>query len=121
MSTSITAQGLALGYRGHAVIENLDIELPPGQVTAIVGPNACGKSTLLRGLARLHPLTAGTVRIDGRDAASLSRREPGPADRGAAAVLGRTGRGAGRRCWWAGAGSRTRAGSAGTPAPTTGS
>lgn len=75
MSTSITAQGLALGYRGHAVIEDLDIELPAGQVTAIVGPNACGKSTLLRGLARLHPLTAGTVRIDGRDAASLSRRE----------------------------------------------
>lgn len=75
MSTSITAEGVSLGYRGHAVIENLDIELPPGRVTAIVGPNACGKSTLLRGLARLHPLSAGRVSVDGRDIGSLSRRE----------------------------------------------
>lgn len=75
MSTSITAEGITLGYRGHPVIEGLDIELPPGRVTAIVGPNACGKSTLLRGLARLHPLTAGRVRIDGQDIGSLSRRE----------------------------------------------
>ena len=75
MSTSITAEGISLGYKGHSVIEGLDLELPPGKVTAIVGPNACGKSTLLRGLARLHPLSAGTVRIDGRDAATLSRRQ----------------------------------------------
>ncbi len=75
MSTAITAEGIALGYRGHRVIEDLDLALPPGKVTAIVGPNACGKSTLLRGLARLHPLSAGTVRIDGQDAGSLSRRE----------------------------------------------
>ncbi|KRC48778.1 MULTISPECIES: ABC transporter ATP-binding protein [unclassified Nocardioides] len=75
MSTSIAAEGISLGYKGHPVIEGLDLELPAGKVTAIVGPNACGKSTLLRGLARLHPLSAGTVRIDGRDAAALSRRQ----------------------------------------------
>lgn len=75
MTTSITAEGVSLGYRGHDVIEGLDLQLPPGKVTAIVGPNACGKSTLLRGLARLHPLSAGTVKVDGRDIGSLSRRE----------------------------------------------
>ena len=75
MSTSITAEGVTLGYRGRPVIEGLDIELPPGKVTAIVGPNACGKSTLLRGLARLHPLTAGRVRIDGQDIGAMSRRD----------------------------------------------
>lgn len=75
MSTAITAEGVSLGYRGHSVIESLDLELPPGKVTAIVGPNACGKSTLLRGLARLHPLTAGRVRVDGQDIGSLSRRQ----------------------------------------------
>ncbi len=75
MSTSITAEGISLGYRGRTVIEGLDLELPPGRVTAIVGPNACGKSTLLRGLARLHPLTAGRVRIDGQDIGAISRRD----------------------------------------------
>ncbi|GAA4823052.1 ABC transporter ATP-binding protein [Nocardioides caeni] len=75
MSTAITAEGVSLGYRGRTVIEDLSLELPPGKVTAIVGPNACGKSTLLRGLARLHPLTAGRVTVDGADVGSLSRRE----------------------------------------------
>lgn len=75
MSTAIRAEGVSLGYRGHPVIENLDLVLPPGRVTAIVGPNACGKSTLLRGIARLHPLTAGRVTIDGRDVGALSRRD----------------------------------------------
>lgn len=75
MSTVITAEGVSLGYRGRPVVENLDLALPPGKVTAIVGPNACGKSTLLRGLARLHPLTAGRVLVDGQDVGSLSRRQ----------------------------------------------
>jgi iron complex transport system ATP-binding protein len=75
MSTAITAEGVSLGYRGRPVIDGLDLVIPPGKVTAIVGPNACGKSTLLRGLARLHPLSGGRVTIDGRDAASFSRKE----------------------------------------------
>ena len=75
MTTAITASGLSLGYRGRHVIENLDLVLPPGKVTAIVGPNACGKSTLLRGLARLHPHAAGRVSVDGRDIGTLSRKQ----------------------------------------------
>ncbi|KAB2810784.1 ABC transporter ATP-binding protein [Pimelobacter simplex] len=75
MSTAITASGLSLGYRGRHVIENLDLVLPPGKVTAIVGPNACGKSTLLRGLARLHPHSAGTVTVDGNEIGALSRKQ----------------------------------------------
>ena len=75
MSTAITAQGVCLGYHGHRVIDDLDLVLPPGKVTAIVGPNACGKSTLLRGLARLHPLSGGRVLVDGQDVGTLSRRE----------------------------------------------
>ncbi|MFE6970718.1 ABC transporter ATP-binding protein [Isoptericola sp. NPDC057653] len=72
---TLRAHGVSLGYDGRRVIEGLDLELPAGSVTAIVGPNACGKSTLLRGLARLHPLEAGSVTLGGEDVGALPRKE----------------------------------------------
>ncbi|GAA1738385.1 ABC transporter ATP-binding protein [Isoptericola hypogeus] len=74
-ATTLAAHGVSLGYDGRRVIEDLDLELPAGRVTAIVGPNACGKSTLLRGLARLHPLDGGRVTLGTQDVSGLSRRE----------------------------------------------
>ncbi|ACZ31192.1 ABC transporter related protein [Xylanimonas cellulosilytica DSM 15894] len=72
---ALQAQDVRIGYDGLLVVDGLSLDLPAGKVTAIVGPNACGKSTLLRGLARLHPLEGGTVLLGGRDAAGMSRRE----------------------------------------------
>ncbi len=74
-SGPLRAHGVSIGYDGRRVIDGLDLELPAGRVTAIVGPNACGKSTLLRGLARLHPLTAGRVTLGDRDVTAMSRKE----------------------------------------------
>ncbi|MCK0117477.1 iron complex transport system ATP-binding protein [Isoptericola sp. CG 20/1183] len=71
----LTAHGVAIGYDGRPVIDGLDLTLPQGRITAIVGPNACGKSTLLRGLARLHPLTAGRVTLGDRDVTGMPRKE----------------------------------------------
>ncbi|SNT54609.1 iron complex transport system ATP-binding protein [Asanoa hainanensis] len=71
----LTAQDLAAGYHDRAVFEGLDLELPDGAFTVIVGPNACGKSTLLRTLARLLPARQGTVLLDGSDITSLPTRE----------------------------------------------
>ncbi|MEV0713978.1 ABC transporter ATP-binding protein [Asanoa sp. NPDC050611] len=71
----LTAQDLAAGYQDRAVLRGLDVELPDGAFTVIVGPNACGKSTLLRTLARLLPARAGTVLLDGTDITSLPTRE----------------------------------------------
>lgn len=51
------------------------MRIAEGRITAIVGPNACGKSTLLRGLARLLRPSAGTVLLDGADIHTLSTRE----------------------------------------------
>ena len=59
--------GLTLGYGGAPVSSHLNVDVPDGSFTVIIGPNACGKSTLLRALARLLPPEAGTVFLDGRD------------------------------------------------------
>ncbi|MEV4538604.1 ABC transporter ATP-binding protein [Asanoa sp. NPDC049518] len=71
----LTAQGLAAGYHDRSVFEGLDLSLPDGAFTVIVGPNACGKSTLLRTLARLLPARQGTVLLDGTDITTLPTRE----------------------------------------------
>ncbi|MFF2275003.1 ABC transporter ATP-binding protein [Agromyces sp. NPDC058126] len=73
-ATGLAAHGVRLGYDGRVVIDGLDLVIPQGRVTAIVGPNACGKSTLLRGLARLHPLDGGRITLDGRDVSTMPRR-----------------------------------------------
>ena len=52
---AITAAGLRIGYGRNTIVADLDLTIPGGAVTAIVGPNACGKSTLLRGLRDCAP------------------------------------------------------------------
>jgi len=63
---SFAAHGLHAGYDGREILHDLSLEIAPGRITAIVGANACGKSTLLRALARLLAPTRGEVLLDGR-------------------------------------------------------
>ena len=70
----LVAEGVTLGYDGRVVVEGLSLTIPDGEITVIVGPNACGKSTLLRGLARLLRPRAGTVLLDGGDIHRLPTR-----------------------------------------------
>ena len=69
------ADRLSIGYDDAAVIADLSVELLDGRVTAIVGPNACGKSTLLRGFARLIKPSGGQVILDGHDIGSMHTKE----------------------------------------------
>src|SRR6266511_381598 len=64
--TSLTVRQLRVAYHDRVVIDGLDLEIPPGKITVIVGANACGKSTLLRTLARLLTPRSGVVYLDGR-------------------------------------------------------
>jgi iron complex transport system ATP-binding protein len=69
-----------LGYclpNGRRILDDIGFELQAGQLLCILGPNGVGKSTLLRCLNGLNPLSAGSVEIDGRDLGKLSRRELG--------------------------------------------
>jgi iron complex transport system ATP-binding protein len=65
-SHTLEVTELTLGYRDRTVIERLDLVVPPGRVTAVVGANACGKSTLLRSMSRLLAPRAGQVLLDGK-------------------------------------------------------
>jgi iron complex transport system ATP-binding protein len=56
---------LRLGYDGPDIVTGLTTAIPPGKVTAIIGANASGKSTLLRGMARLLAPRGGRVLLDG--------------------------------------------------------
>lgn len=71
----LEAAHVTLGYDRMAVAEDLSVVIPPGQITCIVGANACGKSTLLRALARLLRPLAGEVLLDGRSIHKLPTRE----------------------------------------------
>ncbi|THG29249.1 ABC transporter ATP-binding protein [Naasia lichenicola] len=64
-----------LGYDRRTVSEGISAAIPDGSFTVIVGPNACGKSTLLRSFSRLLKPTAGSVLLDGRDIASLPPKQ----------------------------------------------
>ncbi|TDC46757.1 ABC transporter ATP-binding protein, partial [Actinomadura sp. KC345] len=61
----LAGAGLTLGYDRRTITEDLDVAVPDGSFTVIVGPNACGKSTLLRALARILRPSSGTVVLDG--------------------------------------------------------
>ena len=73
--TALVATDLTLAYDRRVVVEHLDLAVPPGSFTVVVGPNACGKSTLLRGLARLLTPRTGAVLLDGRAVHQLPTRE----------------------------------------------
>ncbi|MFC9436836.1 ABC transporter ATP-binding protein [Nocardia sp. NPDC057030] len=61
MTPTLRTEHLALGYGPVTIVNDLTVRIPEGKVTMIVGTNACGKSTLLRGLARLLTPARGAV------------------------------------------------------------
>ncbi|MFE6157677.1 ABC transporter ATP-binding protein [Streptomyces sp. NPDC056486] len=71
----LRASDLRLSYGNRLVVDGLDLSVPPGRITAIVGANACGKSTLLRALARLLAPRDGAIHLDGRALHSIPSRE----------------------------------------------
>ncbi|WP_282688033.1 MULTISPECIES: ABC transporter ATP-binding protein [unclassified Streptomyces] len=71
----LTAEGLSLGYGDRTVVDSLDLSVPPGRITVIVGANACGKSTLLRSMSRLLAPRSGRVVLDGKEVHRLPAKE----------------------------------------------
>ena len=74
-SHTLVVDGVSLGYGDRTVVHGLDLDVPPGRITCIVGANACGKSTLLRSMARLLAPRGGRVLLDGKDLHRLPTRQ----------------------------------------------
>jgi len=69
-------RGVEFEYRpGQPVLHQVDLDLPAGQITALVGPSGSGKSTLAALLARFHDVNAGSITIGGTDLRSLPSDE----------------------------------------------
>ena len=76
----LTVEQLVAGAPGIAVpiVRGLQFAVAPGEVLAVVGPSASGKTTLARLLVGLWPAAAGKVRLDGADVFSWNKAELGP-------------------------------------------
>ncbi|MFG3579817.1 ABC transporter ATP-binding protein [Micromonospora chersina] len=75
MTAMLSTRDLVAGYEARTVLDGLDLDLPADAFTVIVGPNACGKSTLLRTMARLLTPRRGAVLLDGTAIRDLPTRE----------------------------------------------
>ncbi|KQY10451.1 hypothetical protein ASE23_28430 [Rhizobium sp. Root73] len=74
-SKRLQAQNVTLRYNQRIIAQDLSVAIPNGSFTVIVGPNACGKSTLLRALSRLLIPSAGTVILDGKTIAGYPAKQ----------------------------------------------
>ncbi|WP_326696784.1 ABC transporter ATP-binding protein [Streptomyces sp. NBC_01754] len=71
----LTAESVTLGYDRRTIAENLSVKIPDNSFTVVVGPNACGKSTLLRALARMLKPGRGEVLLDGQSIHGLPAKK----------------------------------------------
>src|SRR5919199_6736783 len=65
----LQAKEIVMRYGPRTAVDNVDLDLRPGEILGLLGPNGAGKTTLLRRLAGLLPGQAGTVDLDGADPA----------------------------------------------------
>ena len=68
----ISIKDISITRAGRLVIEGFSAELKPGTITAVIGPNGCGKSSLLAAIAGDLSLSSGEIMINGSELSSLS-------------------------------------------------
>jgi iron complex transport system ATP-binding protein len=74
MESRITVSNLSAGYNGIPVFQNINIEIPSGEITTLIGSNGSGKSTILKTMSRLLAPSEGTVHLDGESIHQMSTK-----------------------------------------------
>ncbi|TWH57125.1 iron complex transport system ATP-binding protein [Desulfitobacterium sp. LBE] len=72
---SISTEKLAIAYDESLIVSDLDMTIPRGKITSIIGPNGCGKSTVLKAVGRILKPRTGVVYLSGEDIRRLSTKE----------------------------------------------
>lgn len=67
----IETKELSIAYDERVIVEDLNLSLPKGKITSIIGPNGCGKSTILKTIGRIQKKKSGMVYLDGEDIFNL--------------------------------------------------
>lgn len=75
MKGIIEARQLSTGYGKKIVLKDQNIVIPKNKITVILGPNGCGKSTMLKTMARVLPLKDGKIILDGKDLKTMKTAE----------------------------------------------
>lgn len=69
---SIECRGLSCGYRDHLVLSKIDLTCTSGEVIALLGPNGCGKTTLLKAISAMIPANSGEIIIKGESLSKMT-------------------------------------------------
>lgn len=70
----LEARDISFSYDDHPVLNKVSVGLPRGGLVSLLGPNGCGKTTLLKVLLGIYPFRGGEVRLDNRPLHNLSRK-----------------------------------------------
>ena len=68
-------RNVTLGYDHHPVLQDITLKASPGEMVGLIGPNGCGKSTIIKALSHVIRPSSGRVLVDGRDIKAIPRRE----------------------------------------------
>jgi iron complex transport system ATP-binding protein len=71
----IEVQDICLGYSRKEVLKDVTFQVMPGEMVGLIGPNGCGKSTIIRALTRIISPYRGRILLDGKDIVSIPRQE----------------------------------------------
>ncbi len=71
----IEVQNISLGYSRKEVLKDVTFQVMPGEMVGLIGPNGCGKSTIIRALTRIISPYRGRILLDGKDIVSIPRQE----------------------------------------------
>jgi iron complex transport system ATP-binding protein len=72
---SLATRDLSIAYGEKVIVDDLNIEIPKGKITTIIGPNGCGKSTTLKSISRILKPKNGSIYISGKEIDQFSTRE----------------------------------------------
>ena len=75
VKNGIVTKNLKVGYDGHIIVPNFDIEIRAGKITSIIGANGCGKSTVLKAIGRIIRSESGCIMINDRNIADMKNKE----------------------------------------------